>query len=186
MTGFLNYHHPSGDAPKYAQIRVRFKNKNALAYCSKRKFGKLGVVHSPEAFIKAHDLGPDALEIKLSDFRKLLSKKHGMLKTALMDQSMLAGMGNVYTDEVLYQCQMHPETAVQKLSDKEIKSLYHTMQRVLKTAIRHQANPDDMPSGYLLSHRKPKEDCPRCQGTIRKLTVGGRSTYICPACQKKK
>jgi formamidopyrimidine-DNA glycosylase len=92
----------------------------------------------------------------------------------------------VYSDEILYQAGIHPETAVDLVSEEDLKKLYRVMRRVLRVATEKQADVDRMPRGYILPHRKEGDRCPRCGGRVDKKNVSGRSSYYCPSCQKKK
>ena len=186
MTGFLRYYKGDEPASEHVRLLLRFENGYNLAYDLRRKLGKVFLTDNPDQFIQDNDLGPDPFQddIDLTQFRKLLEKKRGAIKSALMDQSLMAGIGNVYSDEILFQANIHPKTPVQQLTDEEVKTLFKTMHRVLQTAIDRKAQPDDMPRSYLLPHREPGEPCPKCGGTIEKIKVSGRSSYFCPNHQK--
>ncbi len=185
MTGNLQYFDSNDDTPEYAQMVIRFDNGHSLAYISKRKLGRIMVAREIDDFFDEHDIGEDALEVDWEDFKKIMKGKHGGIKSALMDQSKISGVGNIYADEILFQEKIHPETRLDQLDDDSLKSLYNTMRRVMRVAIRHDADPQDLPRDYLLANRSEGRSCPVCSGTIKKMTVNGRSTYICPKCQKK-
>ncbi len=186
MTGYLEYEKQGGDPPQYAQVLFRFANGYRLAYVNKRKLGHVSLVDDPDAFIEGEELGPDADRLDLNRFRKLLEGRRGGIKSALMDQSLVAGLGNVYTDEILNQAGIHPATAVAALDDGEVGKLHRVLRRVLAVTVRHHAQPDAFPSSYLTGRREEGADCPRCGGKIAKATVNGRSTYFCPRCQRKR
>ena len=187
MTGFLKYYKQNDEKPEHTRLLVDFENGYHLAYDLRRKLGKIFVTEKPDEFIKKNYLGPDpfADDINLKFFRELLARKRGSIKSALMDQSMMAGIGNVYTDEILFQAGIHPKSNVPDLSDDQIKTIFNKMKTVLKTAIDRKANPENMPKSYLLPHRNPDTPCPKCDGTINKITVSGRATYFCPKHQSK-
>jgi formamidopyrimidine-DNA glycosylase len=111
----------------------------------------------------------------------------GAIKAALMNQSRLAGIGNVFSDEILFQARLHPMTPVGKLDDKDIARLYRTMRRVLKVAIDKGAGAEDLPErlpkSFLLRQRQAGAKCPRCGGEIRTMKANGRTAYYCPRCQ---
>ena len=186
MTGKLKYFQTNGNIPEYSAMVMNFTNGHSLAYISKRKLGKVTVTQDVKAFFEEHHIGKDALEADSSEFKALMTKKSGGLKSALMDQATVSGIGNIYADEILFQEKLHPETKVKSLGDSNLSSLYNTMRRVMKIAIRHRAKPEDLPKTYLLSVREEGKDCPDCSGKINKITVNGRGTYICPDCQKLK
>jgi formamidopyrimidine-DNA glycosylase len=110
-----------------------------------------------------------------------------MLKTTLMNQGVMAGIGNVYSDEILYQARLHPRTKVNALEEGDLRRLYDCMQEVLDTAIACRAVPEDFPDSYLTPLRgKAGTQCPGCGGEIERIEVSGRGAYYCPECQKKK
>ena len=102
-----------------------------------------------------------------------------------MDQALISGLGNIYVDEILYQCRLHPEKSTGDISRKQQEMLFKNMKAVLKTAIRKKADPDQLPGTYLIPHRKEDEKCPKCDGKIKKIRVNNRGTYFCPECQHK-
>jgi formamidopyrimidine-DNA glycosylase len=118
-----------------------------------------------------------------------LSKRRGEIKAALMDQSLLAGIGNVYSDEILFQARLHPKTPAEKLDNKQIDAMYRVMRRVLKTAISKGAGSAELfrraPRTYLLRHRENGAPCPRCGGKVKATKAAGRTAYYCPKCQSR-
>lgn len=185
MTGKLEYYKHE-EHPKYSQMILTFKNSYHLAFDCRRKLGKIFLTESVDEFRKEHELGEDALDLDEKTFLEMMEKKKGSIKTALTDQHFISGIGNVYADEMLYQCKIHPKTKVEKLSEKEKKEVFKQMGKVLKEAIENEGGRKDFPSDYLTPHRKEGEDCPKCSGKIEMIKVSGRSTYFCPKCQKEK
>ena len=102
-----------------------------------------------------------------------------------MNQHVIAGIGNVYSDEILFQADVAPETGVDKLNEKELKKIFEKIKSILPEVIRIK-NKGDYPKGYLHDFRKEGEQCPKCGGEIVKATVGGRSAYYCRKHQQKK
>ncbi len=185
MTGDLKYLKESEDAPEYAKYSFGFKNKHKLHYISKRKLGHVEFTDNLRDFIEDKELGPDVLEINEKEFVSLLKDKKSMIKTTLMDQSTISGIGNLYADEILFQCKIHPKQKITDLSDSDFKSLYKNIRKVLEKAIEKEADPSKLPKSYLLQNRKEGYDCPKCKGKIKKIKISGRSGYYCPSCQKK-
>ncbi|MFO7958876.1 MAG: DNA-formamidopyrimidine glycosylase family protein [Candidatus Brocadiia bacterium] len=183
MTGNLNYHR--GEAPGLEHVRVllRFSGGYRLAYLCQRKLGRISLPESPEAFVQEQGLGPDALSVDFDDFRRIMDGRRGRLKSALMNQHIIAGLGNVYADEALFQARLHPLRTVDSLSERRLEALHHAMRDVLRTSIARGSDARDLPAGYLLHRRGEGEDCPRCGGTIERVKVNQRSTYFCPRCQ---
>ncbi len=184
MTGSLKYFQRPEASPEYDQVRFHFTNGYQLAYLSQRKLGEVRFIESFKTFIEERDLGPDVLaeDFDYERFKETFGRRGGMVKSALMDQSTLAGIGNVYSDEILFQMGLHPRRKVQDLRPEELRELYDTLQEVLKTAIAHDARPADFPESYLTPYRG-EEDCPCCEGKLEKIEVGGRAGYYCPARQ---
>lgn len=185
MTGKLEYYQ-NQDQPKYSRLIISFENNYQLAYVCRRKLGKIFLANTFEEFQKEHSLGKDAMELTEKEFLQLLDEKTGSIKGVLTDQHVLSGIGNVYSDEMLYQCEIHPKTKTNLLSSEEKKNLFKKMNRVLKMAIDKEGERSEFPEDYLIRHRKDGEDCPKCKGKIKQIKVSGRSTYFCPDCQKEK
>jgi len=186
MTGNLYYYPVSAKTPFYARVLFLFNNDHALAYNDQRKFGKIDRISSPGEFVSSLHLGIDALDRALdsSRFRKILSNRKGVIKAVLMDQHEIAGIGNVYSDEILFQARIHPAAPVNSLSREQIQTLYSVMKKVLETAIRAKADPSRMPESFLLPVRKSGDICPGCEGEQKVKKIAGRSSVFCPQCQR--
>ena len=184
MTGKLEFFR-SQEPPKYARVIFSFDEDEHLAFVCRRKLGKLFLTDGAAAFRENHELGEDALELSEEEFLQLLDDKGAAIKSVLTDQHVLAGIGNVYSDEMLYQCKIHPKTKTDALSTREKKKLYKKMREVLEMAIDREGVRQEFPKDYLISHRKEGEDCPNGKGKIKKIKVSGRSTYFCPSCQEQ-
>lgn len=182
MSGALAYFKEAGETPEYTQMRLDFTNGYHLAYTAVRKLGQIDLVESKEEWVEAKGLGPDALsdDLDLAAFRETVAGRRAMAKSTLMDQSKIAGIGNVYSDEILFQAGIHPRTQLKRLDEEEIAALYRTMGQVLRTAIEHQARPEEFPSDYLTPHRHPEGQCPICGEEVARVKVSGRSAYYCP------
>ncbi|MBD3385181.1 hypothetical protein GF407_09660 [candidate division KSB1 bacterium] len=188
MTGFVRYYKDDSKAPEHVHCEIEFKNGFKLAYDSQRKLGHVGLIKSLDHFIRHRDLGVDARSEELDEkkFADLLKERRGAVKSFLMNQNVIAGIGNIYSDEILYQSRIHPKKDVKKLSDQEITDLYEKMNEVLDTAIDVRADPDRMPSFFLIPRRKEGEQCTICGGRIKKIKVNSRGTYFCSKHQKGK
>ncbi len=181
MNGFLKYFKKEGSP--HIRLLIKFKNGHKLAFDDMRKFGKVSLTSNPDQFIRKKNLGPDALEIDYETFKRLFKNRKGHIKPLLLNQSFLAGIGNLYADEILYQSGIHPLSTADKLDKDTLKELFEDMKRVLKKAIEYRDKPDSLPSNYLLPHRYPQGKCPQ-GGPVEVLKIGGRTTYICPEHQK--
>lgn len=186
MTGYLKYFKDMEDEPPHDRFLVTFENGFHLAFDCQRMLGKVDLAESPEDLIESEGLGPDPLELDFTSFRERLAGKSGAIKPALMDQKVLAGIGNVYSDEILFQTRIHPKKKTGQLDDDVLENLFNETHHVLQTAIEHDANPEDMPDSFLLTRRVEGEECPRNNGKIKKIKVGSRPTYYCPACQPER
>jgi formamidopyrimidine-DNA glycosylase len=184
MTGFLKYFKNENAEPGHERLRLRLENGYSLVYDNQRLLGRVFLAQDRERFIREQELGPDALSVDFQDFVRILGRGRGAIKSTLMNQKMLAGLGNIYTDEVLFQARVHPKASVGGLAEAQAQSLYAQMRAVLEKAIEARADPRRMPENFLLPLREEDGPCPICGGTVRKITVAGRATYLCPACQE--
>ena len=186
MSGRLSYYKDT--PPPYAKVILDFDNGYHLAYSNMRMIGKVGLVPTPQEYIEQQRLGPDALAESLTSkrFVELLHARSGPIKAKLMDQSLIAGIGNEYSDEILFQAKLHPMTDVAKLNEKELAAVYRIMRRVLRTAAQKGGDVSKYPRGWIMPFRSKGERCPACGGAIAQLKLGARSGYFCPSCQKQR
>lgn len=181
MTGYLHYFHQHSS--KHVRMLITFKNGYHLAFDDARKFGKLGITKDPDKFVKMKKLGPDALKVDFKNFKNLFKGRKGMIKPLLMNQQVIAGIGNLYADEILYQSRVHPMTPANHLDEEKWEMIFYEMKRVLKKAIECNDKIQALPSNYILSHREINGKCPDGQD-LEIIKVGGRTTYLCPDKQK--
>ena len=184
MTGLLEAY-DQGEPPSHTRMRLDFADGGHLAFRNQRKLGLVTVTDSAEAFIADKQLGPDALEAvpDPAALKKALAGRRGGLKSTLMNQAVLAGIGNDYSDEVCFQARLDPRLKVDQLGDRALERLHEAIRRVLREAIDAEADPERMPQDFLLPRREAGAVCPRCGGRIAKLRISGRSGYWCPRCQ---
>lgn len=182
---------------KYDICGFEFANGNVLVYNDVRKFGILKVASS-KTYLKESPLnkvGPNPF--KIDDAKYLfnaLRKKSMPIKTALLDQSIMSGLGNIYVDEVLFDCKIHPETPAKLLKLKDFEHILDSSKKTLAEAIKQGGStiksyhPKEGVSGNfqvsLQVYGKKDDDCPRCHHHLRKIVVGGRGTTYCPKCQR--
>jgi formamidopyrimidine-DNA glycosylase len=186
MTGGLRYFKGMAKDTPYERLLVSFSNGYLLAYDCQRKFGKIGLVRDPEAYLNDHDLGPDALDddFDFKAFRQALRGRRATVKSALMNQQCIAGIGNVYSDEILFQAKIRPDTRTGALDADHLRRIYRTLRRALRTAVDRRADPDQMPKSWLTPRRRRGGACPRCGGDIRRAQVSGRTAYYCATHQR--
>ncbi len=185
MSGFLRWlEDPSGET-EYPKLLWRFQGDGVLVFDCRRKLGEVRLVDDPGEWIDGKELGPDALGggFDRAAFREALSGRRGYLKSALMNQKIMAGVGNEFSDEILFQRKLHPKTEVKALSEEELEAAHDTLTNVLETAVSARMDPDDLPGRFLLPHREEGAECPRCGGVVARVEVSGRGSYYCPACQ---
>lgn len=183
MSGRLAYSASGGVPPQYTQLEIDLAAVNRLYYIAPRKLGSIALAASPEEWVARHELGPDALALAEADFLALADGSRGKVKPWLMDQKHLAGIGNYYSDEILFRSRLHPAFPLQELRESELRLLFENIQRVLQVAIDCKADPAALPRSFLLTHRIEGGHCPRCGARLRQVKVGGRTAYFCPACQ---
>ncbi|QDK83404.1 DNA-formamidopyrimidine glycosylase [Spirosoma sp. KCTC 42546] len=190
MTGDLEYYHSSIDRPRFARIVFEFNNGFNLGFLCPRKFERVGLVDDIDAFLRRKKIGPDGLTISLEELNERVHRKKALIKPVLLDQSIVAGLGNWIVDEVLFQACIHPEQRADTLTNRQMSQLHAAIHLVLKTAIRYEATYRDFPNNFLIHVREwddsPYDDveahkfCPRCGTRIERSVVGGRTTFFCP------
>ena len=196
LTGQLIYFPSPPQTPRFAKVIFTFKDNSQLIFNDFRKFGFLKIMKTKdlEKYFQKQNYGPDPLKITLAQFQKLLQKRpRSKIKPTLMDQTLLAGLGNIYAQEACFLAHISPLRIVSTLTKAEIKKLYSAIQKILKASLKHQGTSFDttyvtlagQPGGfdpYLKVYHRDK--CPRCKTKLKVIKLGGRSTYYCPHCQK--
>lgn len=189
MTGEIRFVRDGDKEPAFTRVRLDFSGDGFLAYTNKRMIGHVGLVEDAAEFIAAEKLGPDALDRRLDfdAFRTAVLATKRDTKSVLMDQQIIAGIGNIYSDEILFQARINPAERINNLTPDQLKRLYSEIHEVLKTAIACGAGSEQfverMPRGSLLPERNRKGHCPRCRSLLKVFKVGGRTAYCCPHCQ---
>ena len=186
MTGDIRYYKHDSDRPEHTRMLIEFANGYHLAWINMRLLGRINVAREMAAFVRARDLGPDAMEVGREQFTEAFSGRSGKLKPALMNQSIIAGLGNIYTDEILFQSRRHPESVLKRFKPDELDAIHGVMKRVLRVTVRRLGRIEEFPRTYLLPHREKDGNCPRCGSLIRRIKVGQRTSYLCPQCQRKR
>jgi formamidopyrimidine-DNA glycosylase len=167
-------------------------DQGLLVYDDIRHFGR--IEWSAKLPERAGALGPDALDIPLADFLKLLKHRHARIKPLLLNQKFVRGMGNIYTDEALFEARIHPRAIASSLSKERATRLHRAMVDILTTAIRLKGSSisdyvdaDGEKGSFQLQHQvygRAGEKCPTCGSAIRRIVVGQRGTHYCPKCQR--
>lgn len=183
MTGeFYAYDEPE-QRPKHERFAFLFPGGLRLGFDCPRKLAHIYYLENKDAFIREKKLGEDALEITEAEFLEKLKGKTGTIKGFFLNQSNLAGMGNLYADEVCWQAHIHPASRIPALDEKTRRELHHRMQAILQTAVDRRADYAHYPDEWLWNHRQKNGTCPRDGRELERDKVAGRSTYYCPDCQ---
>jgi formamidopyrimidine-DNA glycosylase len=185
MTGWLQHLKRDEETPKTARVIFRFADNCRLAFDDQRKFGEIELIEDVGEFLQTRGLGLDALEISFSQFKAIFGKHRGAVKAILLNQQLIAGIGNLYADEILFRARMHPATEAGRLSDKDLRRLFRAMRHVLEKAIALKTDFNRLPKSWLLTHRGKAGRCPRCARALKSATIGGRTSWFCAHCQKR-
>ncbi|WP_189928894.1 DNA-formamidopyrimidine glycosylase family protein [Streptomyces sulfonofaciens] len=155
-----------------------------LRYRDQRKLKGLWLVDAGGADRMLAEQGPDAAEVGRTGFDELLAGRRGGLKSALTDQSVIAGLGNLLADEILWRARLHPSEAVSGLSQEERGRLYAQVRGTVRASVRAGRVPGR--DSWLTGHRDARDaHCPRCGTALRRTRVAGRTTVWCPHCQRR-
>jgi len=182
---------------KHEHVVLDFNDQRQLRFHDTRKFGRFYLVKDAAPILGR--LGPEPLDpsFRAAEFADML-KNHGrMIKPLLLDQSFIAGLGNIYVDEALWDAHIHPQKIAAELDALETKSLYHAIRKVLRRGLKNLGTTlgSGQPNFYSIAgHNGRNRDqlkvfrrtgcaCPRCRTKIRRIVVGQRSTHICERCQ---
>lgn len=188
MTGRLRW---GGRAGPHTRAIFVF-DRGRLLFDDPRKFGRIGAGGGPSP--RTSKLGPEALAITARELAARLSRRRAPIKTLLMDQRVLAGVGNIYSDEALFRAGIHPLTPAGRLPLAAVKRLHRAIRRVLREAIAaggssvsDYVNADDEPGWFQLEHRVYRRTglpCLRCGASIQRIVIAQRSAHFCPRCQR--
>ncbi len=182
----------SEDGLDYERVRLIFSELN-LKFCDMRKFGRvwLSKMNNYEKFTGIWKLGIEPLE--KTDYKVLKGQK-GIVKKVLLDQSVYAGIGNIYADEACFYAGIRPDTRIETLNDRELKRLFEGVKKALNQGIRNRGTSiSDFHDAYgksgknqevLFVYGRGKDDCLRCGASLKKGKLAGRTTVWCERCQK--
>ncbi|HVB98733.1 MAG TPA: bifunctional DNA-formamidopyrimidine glycosylase/DNA-(apurinic or apyrimidinic site) lyase [Candidatus Dormibacteraeota bacterium] len=193
MTGQLVVHHPVDPVRPHTHVRVSLDDGSELRYVDIRRFGHIRIASPEEMEAVIAPLGADPLEVTGEEFRARLGSRRARVKALLLDQRVLRGMGNIYTDESLWRACLHPARLGSELTTEELDRLWRATGVVLRDAIRRRgtsiANYVDARGRrgtnqkWLCVYRRLGLPCSRCGRKIERAIVAGRSSYFCPRCQ---
>ncbi len=181
---------------RFLHLVFFLNNGFQIALSDLRKFAKVELWQKSEIAndLVLKNLGPDDLKISLTQFKNRLRKKKSKIKQALMDQSVITGIGNIYSDEILFEAKVHPTKLTGELKESQVSAIYKAMKNILALAITAggtSVSDYRTPTGekgkfgeIRKVYRKTGESCPDCKAKIARLKIGGRSAHYCPRCQK--
>lgn len=199
MTGLLFFRAPSDRYQKHTHLVLTLDGarETELRYWNPRRFGRVHLLDDDEARrFEARRFGYDPLAIPWPAFRQVVASRRGRLKALLMHQQVMAGIGNIYANEILYRARLHPHVRASRLRTRTVERLFQAMRAVLAEAIRQGGSsirdfmaPDGSRGRYQSSHlvyAREHQACPAaCGARIRRLR-GERSSFFCPTCQRKR
>ena len=161
---------PERDAA-WDRFALRFADGGELRLFDKRRLGRVRL--DPDL----DRLGPDAERVGVAEFRERVARGTAPVKARLLDQSVVAGVGNLLADETLWQARVDPRRRVDTLDHDDLTALHRALRRATRAAIRRGG----VHTGDVIDHRRAGDHCPRCGAAMERATVGGRTTWFCPA-----
>ncbi|HTQ60955.1 MAG TPA: bifunctional DNA-formamidopyrimidine glycosylase/DNA-(apurinic or apyrimidinic site) lyase [Candidatus Solibacter sp.] len=193
MTGHIAPKPAAQPCEKHTHVSFLLDDDRELRYTDARRFGRLAYLSSGPLAEELRNFGADPLEISAEDFVIQTRSRRARMKSLLLDQGFLRGVGNIYADESLWRAKIHPARLGASLKREQAKTLHRVLREILQKAIVLRGssisdflNADGEPGEYQLHHRvygREGERCNRCGATIRRAIVAGRSSYFCPRCQ---
>jgi len=183
---------------RFLHLVFFFDDGKMMALSDVRKFAKVELQKTDDLLNSKEfkNLGPEPLDnnFTFAKFKEILKNKKGRIKQVLMNPETVAGIGNIYSSEILWWAKIHPEKNVAKLNEKELKLLYNSIKKVLSLAVRlggesfsDYRKPDGSKGGFDTErkvYRREGQKCSRCGAKIKRIKSGGRSAFFCPSCQK--
>lgn len=198
MTGRFQLDKAGKRRCKHVHVTLKLDDGRELRFYDTRKFGRFYLLDHAEAFLSTFGPEPLASEFTSSVLARRLYGRCRQIKPLLLDQTFIAGLGNIYVDEALWASRIHPQRRSDTLLPKEIKSLHGAIRRVLRQGLKHagttlgrgQSNFYSLDrtrgrnENYLKVFRRTAQPCPRCAAPIVRIVVGQRSTHVCETCQR--
>ena len=199
MTGLWFFQSNFASSPQHVHAQMTLSNAHVgeLHYWNPRRFGRLWLFEPSELeMFMQRRFGPEALDIGEGQFIQLLQACRGQLKPFFLDQHRLAGLGNIYANEILFRARIHPHAQCHQLRTQSCRRLYHTMRDVLQEAlakggssVRDFLAPNGYPGNFQKCHQVYQKEgfpCPHGCPTVIKRIQSDRSSFLCPKCQKKR
>jgi formamidopyrimidine-DNA glycosylase len=189
MSGRIAWEDADSGEPDHVRAVWELDQGKRLLFCDARKFGRIELIPTMSVLEQRLGIEPLGPAFTVSALRALFAKRARRLKPLLLDQTVIAGLGNIYTDEALFRARLHPLERADRLGDKAIRSLHHAVVHVLREAIQNNGTSFDwVYTGGRMQHSlrvygHEGQPCRRCKTPIVYLRVAQRGTHICPRCQ---
>lgn len=183
MTGDFLYYKNDEDPPPYERMYFEFSNGHRLGFDDLRLFGKIRHIPDLEKYLEKINLGEDALMISKESFLESWHRSSGNLKGFLLNQKHLSGIGNLYADEICYQCQIHPGSKMKKIPEKYGEAIYVCMKEVLSAAVEALPHYKEYPPDWFWQWRKKGELAPDGKTEVTSAKIAGRTSYFFPGWQ---
>jgi len=215
MSGQLMYLCPADPVQKHTHVIISLSNGHHLRFRDQRQFGYIRFYDSKglDLFMAEHNFGPEPLDapmlrygaprirrhrggMTLPEFQAIIkSRPNSRIKPLLLDQTVIAGIGNLYADEILFYSRIHPLTRAGRLKPAELKKMYQGMQKILTKAIKERGSSIELyvdaqgkPGNYvkyIKAYGREGKPCLKCRAKITRIKIGSRSAYFCPKCQPR-
>lgn len=187
MNGGLAFADESRPFPPWSRVAFLLDPGEYLHYLNKRLLGRVSIFNGTDInrIPEISRLGPEPLDPSFDcrEFVRILDGRKTTIHQALMNQQLIAGIGNIYSDEITFQAGVRPDRKVFELGPSELERLFESMKSSLDEAVRLSADLDRRREEFLIPHRKPGGRCPLDHGPLVMIRIGGRSSYYCPVCQ---
>ena len=189
MSGSLDVVPTSFEVARHDRVCIELNNGKSIRFNDTRKFGRMRVCVDPQDVVGHLGVEPLGSDFTPAALEELLSTRKGSIKPTLLNQSLIAGIGNIYVDEVLWKTKIHPLTSATSINPREIVALHKAIQATLQEAIEKLGTDfgDGVVDGGMYRPRvygREGKPCSRCKCPIERIVVGQRGTHICPECQK--
>ncbi len=198
MTGLIFFQQPHPGYHKHTHfiMTLEGEGERELRYWNARRFGRLSCFDEPDFLTYSRTrFGPDSLTVSWPNFRELIKGRRRRIKPLLMDQQVIAGIGNIYANEILYRARLHPNRISHRLSEPSIRRLYDEMSTILTQAVQDGGSsirdfiaPNGAKGRYQTKHLvygKAGEPCSFACGAMIRRLPGERSSFYCPSCQRR-
>jgi formamidopyrimidine-DNA glycosylase len=196
MTGQVTIQPLDVPLEPHTHVRMLFEGrKEELRFRDVRRFGRLRCLTREEFEALFESLGPDAQQATEEEFLRAMRGRRGAIKSWLLNQQGVSGLGNIYADEALFEAGIHPLAQPERVTSPSARRLYRAVRKVLKRAVNLQGTTfrdyvdiEGRPGNFhqrLRVYQKTGEPCPRCRTLIRRIVVAGRSSHFCPHCQRR-